>query len=74
MNVTQNLAQHPNPRFDVEALLAKHGLYTVLRSIVAATIQRRYHPPPVDHLPNHLRRDIGLETRHERPIPQARLW
>jgi len=44
-------------------------LLTVLRSIVAVAVSRRNHPPPVDELPNHLRRDIGLETRHERTLP-----
>jgi hypothetical protein len=69
MILTNPYVEHPNPRFDVETLIRRHGLLTVLRSIVAVAVSRRNRPPPVDALPNHLRRDIGLEVRHERPLP-----
>ncbi len=67
MILTNPFVENPNPRFDVETLIRRHGTVTVLRNIVAVLLNRRNNPPPVDELPNHLRRDIGLETRHERP-------
>lgn len=69
MILTNPYVENPNPRFDVETLIRRHGFLTVLRSIVAVAVGRRNRPPPVDALPNHLRRDIGLEVRHERPLP-----
>lgn len=69
MILTNPYVENPNPRFDVETLIQRHGIFTVLRSLVAVLVSRRNNPPAVDALPNHLRRDIGLETRHERPLP-----
>ena len=69
MILTNPYVENPNPRFDVETLIRRHGIFTVLRSLVAVLVRRRNNPPSVDALPNHLRRDIGLETRHERPLP-----
>ena len=69
MILTNPYVDNPNPRFDVETLIRRHGALRVLRELAAVLLSRRNTPPPVDELPNHLRRDIGLETRHERPLP-----
>ena len=70
MILTNPFADHQTPRFDVETLIRRHGVMAVLRALASALITGSHNRlPHVDALPNHLRRDIGLETRHEKPLP-----
>ena len=77
MILTNPFVENPNPRFAVETLIRRPGTVTVLRNIVAVLLNRRNNPPPVDELPNHLRRDIGLKPAMKGPISRGlcgNLW
>lgn len=72
MILTNPFVENQTPRFDVETLIRRHGVMAVLRALTTALVTGSHSRlPEVHDLPNHLRRDIGLETRHEKPMPQG---
>ncbi|UXU73989.1 MULTISPECIES: hypothetical protein [unclassified Paracoccus (in: a-proteobacteria)] len=54
-------------RAPLDELIATHGLLRVTGELLRAALRRgRNRPPPVDHLSEHLRRDIGLDPAQPR--------
>lgn len=59
-----NLLTHPHPAAltaTLDDIIKAHGLWPVLRALVARLLRRRDRVPPLA-LSDHLRRDIGLAT------------
>ena len=54
----------------VGELVTHHGAWRVLRVLVAHLATRRHQRPRVDHMSDHLRRDVGLAPG--RPPPGLR--
>ncbi|MFO1164363.1 MAG: hypothetical protein U1E55_04200 [Paracoccus sp. (in: a-proteobacteria)] len=56
-------------RTPMDELIQTHGLTVVFWAFLAAAMRRRRaRPPPLDHLSDHIRRDIGLEPRDKWPV------
>ena len=69
MILTNPYVENQNSRYDVETLLRRHGIGSGLIAMSASILTGSHRPlPDVNTLPDHLRQDIGLETRHERPV------
>lgn len=68
MNATSLHNQNP-PKVEVEKLIAQYGLRPILMSVLAFAVVRRRKVPRRDPsiLPDHLRRDIGLN-----PMPKTK--
>ncbi len=67
MILTNPFVENQTPRFDVETILRRHGVVSVLLAMGASVLTGSHRPvPDANNLPDHLRRDIGLEARHER--------
>lgn len=63
------LRNKPRPDLDIENLIAEYGKRSVLRAVFASVLRRKTTTTRdyADDLPNHLRKDIGLDPR-----PQTR--
>lgn len=69
MILTNPFVENQTPRFDVETLLRRHGVRSVLLAFSATVVTGSHRRVPnVDDLPDHLRRDIGLEAHRKRPV------
>lgn len=63
MILTNPFIEDQNPRYDVETILRRHGVMSVLVAMSAAVVTGSHrHLPDVVHLNDHVRRDIGLEA------------
>ncbi|WGH79269.1 hypothetical protein [Jannaschia ovalis] len=60
------------PRDLIDSAIAVHGARRVLLAAAAALLRPRPRPPDASTLPDHLRRDIGLDPLPPAP-PSARL-
>ena len=59
---------HLRPHLLIEELLLRHGALTVLRALATAMLRgRRRKRLEAAHLPDHLRRDVGLPPGHPPP-------
>jgi len=68
MILTNPFVENQTPRFDVETLLRRHGVVSVLLAMAASLLSGSHRPlPDANNLPDHLRRDVGLEALGERP-------
>ena len=65
MTPTQDLA----PRATIDRLIDRYGFWRVLGTVVATLLRRRTRAKQlgVEHLPDHLRRDIGLPPSEHSP-------
>ena len=60
----------PLPRIAVEEIVADHGLRPVVLALIALALRGKRGPAPrPPDLPDHLRRDVGLN-----PLPQGRKY
>jgi len=60
--MTHTTLSHPVPlRVTLDEIIDTHGLFPVLRALVARWFRRRPALPPLSGLNAHLMRDIGLE-------------
>ena len=67
MILTNPFVENQTPRFAVETILRRHGVLRVLLAMSASVLTGSHRPlPDANNLPDHLRRDVGLEMRHER--------
>ena len=70
MILTNPVAGNETPHFDIETLFRRHGALRVIAVAFITLITGRHRRvPDAEALTNHLRRDIGLEARHERRSP-----
>jgi len=58
----------PSPEI-IDAAIALHGPGRVLWTALRALFRPRTRPPDLNHLPEHIRRDIGLLPRPYDPLP-----
>ncbi|MCK0142615.1 hypothetical protein [Aliiroseovarius sp. F20344] len=69
---------HSNPvRLNdlLDDLIADHGTLRVLRALALRIMSGRTRRPQVDHLSDHLRRDVGLPPSHPPPdLEGPRFW
>lgn len=54
-------------RAPLDELIKTHGLLRVSLALLRAALRRGGKPPPVDTLPDHLLRDIGIEPQQRSP-------
>ena len=67
MILTNPYAANETPHFDIETLFRRHGALRVLAVAVATLLTGSHRRlPGVDALPDHLRRDIGLEAHRKK--------
>ncbi len=63
MILTNPFVEHQTPRYDVETILRRHGIMSVLAAISTAIVTSSHRQlPDVAHLTDHMRRDVGLEA------------
>ena len=63
MILTNPFVEHQTPRYDVETILRRHGIMSVLVAISTAIVTGSHRQlPDVAHLTDHMRRDVGLEA------------
>lgn len=69
MILTNPYVENQSPRYDVETILRRHGVISVLLAFAGAVISGS-HRNVIDpeFLPDHLQRDIGLEAHRKRGI------
>jgi len=61
MILTNPFVEDQTPRYDVETILRRHGIVSVLVAFSASVVTGSHrNTPDVAHLSDHLRRDIGL--------------
>ncbi|SMR81753.1 hypothetical protein SAMN04488030_2174 [Aliiroseovarius halocynthiae] len=51
----------------LDELIAVHGAMRVLRALAMRLVTRRARHYPLDHVSDHLRRDVGLPPGHPPP-------
>ncbi|GHF00812.1 hypothetical protein GCM10016455_22300 [Aliiroseovarius zhejiangensis] len=57
----------------IDDLVARHGMWRVVRVLIARIASPRARRPLTDNLSDHLRRDIGLPPSHPPPnVPEPR--
>jgi hypothetical protein len=68
MNLDLYATEHP-PSTTIEALMARHGAWRILRTTLGAFLRRKRHKvvPLPSNLSGHLLRDIGLPPEPESP-------
>lgn len=69
MILTNPFVDNQTPRYDVETILRRHGVISVLLAFGRALLTGSHRNlPDVEHLPDHLWRDIGLEAHRKRSL------
>ena len=68
--MTHTTLSHSVPlRATLDEIIDTHGLFPVLRTLIARPFRRQPAPPPLG-LNAHLRRDIGLEPDWDGGLPR----
>lgn len=68
MNLNLYAEDHP-PSITIESLIARHGAWRILTTVLAALVRRRKKLPDLWEagISDHLRRDIGLWPEPKSP-------